>query len=322
MGKHPDAVGGGAPRPVSRASRAVTTGRVVEASRAVTAGRRRLPRPRFDRPRSIVAWAALCGIAAGLVAATYFSFAGEPAIDDAIAIEEEMARADAASDAGGHDAGEDDGVTISRSTQRGAGLFGAYTVIGTAFGVLLGLAALTLQGDWLDPFRRVAVAGSILAGAVTVVPWFKYPPNPPAVGDPATADERQRWYLILIALTGLVLAGAAHLSARLRRAGWSPARRLALVGTTAALVLGGVLLALPSNDDPIPAAMPTKLIWRFRTASLTGNLILWSLLVVGFGLLWAEASRRRAEAAAQDAGLAGATGDQNSMPLSAEIPAS
>lgn len=266
------------------------------------------------RPRSIVAWAVLCGIAAGLVAATYFSFAGEPAIDDAIAIEESMASTEDAAAEAGHS--DDDSVEVSRTTQRGVGLFTGYAVFGGAFGVLLGLASLTLRGDWLDPLRRVAVAGTILAGAVTVVPWFKYPPNPPAVGDPATADTRQRWYLLLIGLAGLVLAGGAHLSARLRRAGWEPARRVAVVGAACGVVLGAVLLALPSNDDAIPVEVPTSLIWRFRTASLGGNLLLWSLLVLGFGLLWSEAERRRRVAAAAEQDR------QNSMPLSAEMPAS
>jgi predicted cobalt transporter CbtA len=276
------------------------------------------------RPRTVVAWAVLCGIAAGLVAATYFSFAGEPAIEDAIAIEESMAAAGgdgadvhdeddaAAAPDEGHDS-SDDSVTISRSTQRGVGLFSAYAIFGAGFGVLLAVATLTLRGDWLDPFRRVVVAGTILAGAVTVVPWFKYPPNPPAVGDPATADERQRWYLLLIALAGLVLAGAAHLSARLRQAGWDAARRTAAVGAAAVVALGLLLVVLPANDDPIPAAMPTTLIWRFRTASLGGNVLLWSVLIVGFGVLYSRAAARRAD----DTGSA-----QNSMPFIADTPAS
>jgi len=268
--------------------------------------------PDFARPRSVIGWAVVCGVAAGLVAATYFSIAGEPAIDDAIAIEEALAGAgDTAADAeAGHS--DDDGVEISRSTQRGVGLFSGYAVFGGAFGVLLALASLTLRGDWLDPFRRVAVAGTTLAGAVTVVPWFKYPPNPPAVGDPDTAGTRQGWYLLLIAVAGLVLAGAAHLSARLRRAGWPVARRVAAVGGATAVVLGGVLAGLPASDVAIPVEMPTSLIWRFRTASLVGNLICWSLLTVSFGLLWAESARRKAAA----------PGAQNSMPLSAEMPAS
>jgi hypothetical protein len=50
-------------------------------------------------------------------------------------------------------------------------------------------------------------------------------------------------------------------------------------------------------------------VWQFRLNSLTGNLLVWTLLTLGLGVVWTEAARRPAAA-------------QNSMPLSAEIPAS
>jgi predicted cobalt transporter CbtA len=77
------------------------------------------------------------------------------------------------------------------------------------------------------------------------------------------------------------------------------------------VVLGVVLAVMPPIDDPIPSAVGAKLIWQFRVASLAGNLILWSLLTVGFGLLCAESVRARSAARGQ-----------NSMPFIAEIPSS
>jgi predicted cobalt transporter CbtA len=260
----------------------------------------------LTRPRAIVGWAVLLGLVAGLLAATYFRIAGEPLVDEAIAIEESMAAEHPSDDEHG-----DDSVEVSRSTQRGAGLFGGYALLGMIFGLLLAVGALSLRGSWLDPFRRVLLAGTIMAASLTVLPWFKYPPNPPAVGDPATADTRQRLYLLLIAITGLTLAGAAHLSARLRRADWDDARRYVAVATGVVVVLAVVLVVLPANTDPIPTEMPTSLIWRFRLASLTGNLLLWSLLTASVAMLWTETARRRAPAP-----------DQNSMPFNAEIPSS
>jgi predicted cobalt transporter CbtA len=286
----------------------------------------------LTRPRAVVGWAVLVGLVAGLLAATYFRIAGEPLIDEAIAIEEASeASAEPGGDDAGHPAGEehtDDSVEISRGTQRGAGLFGAYAVFGMVFGLLISVAALSLRGRWLDPFRRVLVAGTILAGSLTLVPWFKYPPNPPAVGDPSTAGERQRLFFLLVGLTGLVLAGAAHLSARLRRANWDDTRRLVVVGASALVAVAVLLAVLPANTDPIPEAVPASLIWRFRVASLTGNLLLWTLLTVGFASLWAETARRRAPAAASASAPTPATPpapagpDQNSMPFSAEMPSS
>lgn len=269
------------------------------------------------RPRSVIAWAVACGLVAGLLAAVYASIVGEPLVDRAIAIEE--ATAGAEHDDAGHPAGEehaDDSIAVSRPTQRGAGLFSAYALLGAACGLLLAASSLSLRGAWLDPFRRIVIAGGILATAITVVPWFKYPPNPPAVGDPSTAGERQAYYFLLIALSCVVLAGAAHLSARLRKADWPGYRRLVAVGTTAVVGLALLVAVMPANTDPIPSAVPAKLIWQFRVASLGGTTIMWSLLTVGFGLLCAESVRARAHAAAK----AGEVADQNSMPFIAEIP--
>lgn len=250
----------------------------------------------MTRPRSVLGWAVLFGLMAGLVAAVYLSVAAEPAIDDAIAIEEAEAAA----------AGDDEGdPQVTRTIQRGVGLFVGYGLIGAVFGLLLAVTALSLRGPWLDPFRRMVLAGAILAASFTVVPWFKYAPNPPAVGDPATAGARQARYWVLVALTGLILAGAAHLSGRLRRSGWAHARRVVAVGVATATVLTVVLALMPATADPIE--VPANLLWRFRIASLGGNLLLWGLLTFGFALACTEARARQV---------------QNSMPFRAETPSS
>jgi predicted cobalt transporter CbtA len=250
----------------------------------------------MTRPRSVVGWAVLFGLMAGLVAAVYFSVAAEPVIDDAIAIE----------DAEGAAAGEADAhEQVSRTVQRGVGLFLGFGLIGAVFGLLLAVTALSLRGPWLDPFRRVVLAGAMLAAAFTVVPWFKYAPNPPAVGDPATASARQARYWVLVALAGLILAGAAHLSARLRHSGWPHARRVVAVAAAAGAVLGIVLGVMPPTNEAIE--VPANLLWRFRIASLGGNLLLWGLLTFGFALACTEARARQL---------------QNSMPFRAETPSS
>jgi predicted cobalt transporter CbtA len=255
-----------------------------------------LDRIDMTRPRSIVGWAIVFGLLAGVVAAVYFYIAAEPVIDDAIAIEEAEAAA-----AGDHH----DHEQVSRTTQRGAGLFLGYGLIGAVFGLLLAVTALSLRGSWLDPFRRVVLAGAMLAAAFTVVPWLKYGPNPPGVGDPATAGARQLRYWVLVALTGVALAGVAHLSGRLRRAGWPDARRIAAVAAAVLAVLGIVLAAMPPVHEAIE--VPANLIWRFRIASLGGNLLMWGLLTLGFALACTEAQARQA---------------QNSIPLRAETPSS
>ena len=274
-----------------------------------------LARLDFTRPRTIVVAALLIGALAGVAGAVFHTVATEPRIDEAIAIEEAAAHAGRAdADGDGDAAGDDEEVLVSRRDQKGAGLFLAFALTGTAFGLFLAITSLSLRTTTGGPFRRVAVSGVVLAGAVTVAPWLKYPPNPPAVGDPSTIGERERLYVLCIVLAALALAGLAHLSGRLRTAGWPDDRRVAVVAA-GALVASALLFALlPPNPDA--AGVPANLVWQFRLNSLTGSLLVWVLLVVGLGLVWAESARAAA------AHRAAPGQGQNSMPLSADTPAS
>jgi len=116
------------------------------------------------------------------------------------------------------------------------------------------------------------------AGFVTVVllPFLKYPANPPGVGDPATLGRRTALFVLL--LTWSVLAGWAswRLAIRLRASAhpehlvWAAALGLYIVAGTAALVV------MPVSPDAVE--VPAGLLWRFRMASLGGSLLLWVVL--------------------------------------------
>jgi predicted cobalt transporter CbtA len=261
----------------------------------------------FTRPRTIVVAALLVGVLAGLVGAVFHTVATERRIDDAIAIEEAAAASDDTDGAAADHAESDEGdVFVSRRDQRGAGLYLAYALTGAVFGLFLAVTSLTLRTTTGGPFGRVVTSGLVLAGAITVTPWLKYPPNPPAVGDPATVGERERLYVLCIVLAALLLAGVAHLSGRLRTAGWPDDRRIAVVTVAGLVAFGLLFVLLPTSSVDI--GVPANLLWQFRLNSLTGNLLMWTVLTLGLGVLWTEATRRAAS--------------QNSMPLSAEMPAS
>jgi predicted cobalt transporter CbtA len=244
---------------------------------------------RFDpaRPASALLGAVAIGMLAGLVSAAFLSITGEPSIEDAIAIEE--ANAAQAQDHTGA-TGHQEEPEVSREVQRGPGLFGAYALAGAAFGALFGVTFVGLRKRLPDLVTRAFVAGAVLAGAITVSPWLKYPPNPPAVGDPATLSQRQTLYATVIVLTLVVLLGAAVLNARLRSGGWVHEQRLLLV--TAAVVVPMALIYALMPPPPDEIAVPASLLWRFRIASLAGNLLLWGTLALGFAALGAAAERR------------------------------
>lgn len=241
-----------------------------------------------SRLLSLAVAAAVVGLCAGVVGATFASIAGEPAVDDAIAIEEANAAAQPEDPAAAHSGDE---ASVSRSDQRGVGLFGAYALSGGAFGALLALTAHGLRRGRPDPARRIVLAGVILAGAFTVAPWFKYPPNPPAVGDPGTLAERQGLYVTVICIAAALGLGATVLDRRLRAAGWPDHRRLPAVVAGVALPMLLAYALLPPAPDEV--SVPATLVWRFRVASLGANLTLWATLTLGLAWLVAEAQRRR-----------------------------
>lgn len=224
--------------------------------------------------------AMVVGLVAGLSAALFLTIAAEPSIEEAIRLEASAAAAGHAHD-----------ELVSRDVQRGVGLFGAYAVTGIGFGLLFAAAFVTLRKGRSDTFRRSLVAGAVLAGTFTVSPFLKYPPNPPAVGDPDTLGHRQLLYLTLLVVTAAVAMGATWLSTRLRAAGWDEARRVAAVVGAVAIPLLVAYALLPGAPDPVD--VPATLVWRFRLAAVGGNLVLWTVLTLGFGVAAAWPTRGR-----------------------------
>ncbi|MFP5373248.1 MAG: CbtA family protein, partial [Actinomycetes bacterium] len=126
---------------------------------------------RFDpaRLRSVALAAVLVGVLAGLSSALLLTAIGEPLIRDAIAIEEAQQDAASGSD---HPAEPE---LVSRSLQRGVGLFAGLALSGAAFGLLFALAFWGLRAGRPDPFRRALLAGAMLFGSLTLAPWLKDP---------------------------------------------------------------------------------------------------------------------------------------------------
>jgi predicted cobalt transporter CbtA len=223
----------------------------------------------------------LAGLIAGLLAGVFAYATGESRIDAAIAIEEAAATA-----APGHDAGDGhhDEELVSRTGQKG-GLFLATALYGVAMGGLLATAYTLLRRRLRTPSDTRAafgLAGAALLGVV-LVPFVKYPANPPAVGDPATVDQRTIGWLAIVVI-GVVAVWAAVVAFRSLRADapeWSRATA-ALIGFLIVVAIGYLLL--PSFDE-VPGTFPASLLWTFRLASLGTQVTLWVALGVAFAAL-------------------------------------
>lgn len=236
------------------------------------------------------------GLAAGLLAgllAGLFAFAfGEPSLEGAIQLEEPASVQDHehGEEAAGHEHGGEEAV-FSRSIQR-VGLFFATGFSGAFVGGIFGIAYAYFRGrlaagsEWK---RSLSLAGAVFVGAF-LIPFLKYPANPPTVGDPSTIGSRTVSYFAMVALSLLVVLGAWYVARTLRVRGVSaPARHLA-VGLGAVVAVGVLFLILPAAPDP--GEFPAGLLWDFRLSSLGTQLVLWTGLGVIFGLLCERANRR------------------------------
>jgi len=221
--------------------------------------------------------ALLAGLAAAIVVSIFHLIATEPVIDRAIGIEEQMRS--------GH--GEEQPI-VSREAQK-AGLVLGLVLYGAIWALLFGVVYHLTQG-WL-PASTVWGSGLLLAVmgylSVALLPFLKYPANPPGVGDPETITYRQSLYvgLLVLSVAGVWLAAAIARYAQKRGVqnliAWSAA--LGFVVVFAAIVYA----LLPANPDPV--AMPEDVLTAFRGLSLAGLTLFWAVL----GMAFAALSRRR-----------------------------
>ncbi len=221
------------------------------------------------------------GLLAGVLAGLFALFFAEPVLDRAIEREE-------ASHAAEHHHAE---PVFDRGEQK-AGMILATTLYGASVGALFGLLASSLwrRLPTRSGLRRgLTLAGAVFVGAV-LLPYAKYPPNPPGVGtDPSTLTERTVAYLALIALSLLSMLAAWRFASALN----------GVSGTTRGLAAGGTLLALWAflffampDFGGAAADVPERLVFDFRLSSLATQAVLWAGIGLFFGLLGERASRK------------------------------
>jgi len=220
----------------------------------------------------------LCGLAAGLLVFIFAKIFGEPNVDGAIGFEEQLAHL-----AGG--AHEHEEEIVSRDVQTTWGLFVGVMVYATALGGLISLLYACARGRMGRLGARASAA--LLAGAcfvaVYLVPFAKYPANPPSVGNPDTIGYRTQLYFGMIVIAIVAMVAAINLGrALVRRWGtWNAA----IAGGVAFLVLAGIAYSLMPTINEVPDGFPAPLLWQFRTVAITMQLILWTSLGLLFGWL-------------------------------------
>lgn len=224
--------------------------------------------------RSLLIRGMVAGLLAGVVAFAFAYVFGEPQLEQAIAYEERQADGD-------HDSAG--AATVSRGVQSTLGLLTGTVAIGVALGGLFSLVFAYAYGRVGLRGARTTSAVLALAAFLTVslVPFTKYPPNPPAVGSADTVDQRTVLFLAMIAIAIIALFAAARIRAEcLDRMG--PWNATILAGASFLALIGLAQLILP-GVRATPADFPADVLFDFRLVTLGLSAAMWLTIGLAFG---------------------------------------
>jgi len=248
--------------------------------------------------KRLIARGLLAGTVAAVLAFVFARLCAEPIIGRAIAYEE--ARTEAEQAQGVHEHGVE---LFSRGVQANVGLGFGVLLFGVAMGTLFAVLFCVVYSR-LGNTEHVAprVLSLQLAAAafvaVYLVPFVKYPPNPPAVGQSDTIGMRTGWYLFMVLMSVLLAVAAVWLARRLvaRFGAWN-GRLLAAEAYVVAVAVVMVLLPTvaetpqPLRDSSgaiIYPGFPADVLYEFRLVSLATQLLVWTTI----GLLFARLAGR------------------------------
>lgn len=229
--------------------------------------------------RSLLICGLIAGLCGGLLATGFARVVGEGPVDRAIAFEGQQAKA----------AGEaEEAPVVSRAVQKSFGLLTAAVVYGLSLGGLFALAFAAVYGrvGRASPARTSILLSASAFVVIYLVPFVKYPANPPSVGDPDTITKRTVLYLFMILISLLAAIAAVRLRGLLTER-WSSTTATLVAGAGFLLVVVVAGLLLPPIQE-VPKAFPAVTLFRFREASIGMQLVLWTTI----GLVFAATAQR------------------------------
>jgi heme A synthase len=203
---------------------------------------------------------------------------------------------------------------FSRTIQANVGIGAGMILLGAAMGALFAVVyaiCLGRTGKLRPRPLSMLVAGAGFLGFY-LVPFVKYPANPPSIGHPETIGQRSPLYLVMVFLSLMFLFGAVWLGKMLspRLGSWNASL---VAGAVFVVGIGIVMLILPSfgeldfnrahngnfatetpqplkdaNGNIVFPGFPADTLFNFRLYSVGAQLILWSAL----GLIFAPMAER------------------------------
>ena len=234
----------------------------------------------------------LAGALAGVLAFIWSKIFIEPIVGRAIDFEDGSAAAHEAMEAAaahGHHH-EEGGELFTRAVQSTVGMGLGVLAFSVALGALFAVVFCVVYSRTSSITARtlsVLVAGAMLI-SLWVVPALKYPPNPPATSLDTTIKERALFYILMVALSALLMVAAVYLGSQLapRFGVWNATL---LAGAAYVVAVAVLMLVLPTVDEtpgPIEDAagtivfpgFPAADLYEFRLFALGTQVIIWTTI--------------------------------------------
>ena len=147
--------------------------------------------------------------------------------------------------------------------------------IGALFGIVFAYSRNALPKG--HTIKKTFVLAAIMWLTIFLIPFLKYPANPPTVGDADTVVLRGILYISFIAISGFSAVGFSRLYKKLETK-----KYLAFVGY--AVFITAVFFMMPPSPDEVTA--PMDLVNGFRTMSVMAVTTFWIAEAIILGLLW------------------------------------
>ena len=280
----------------------------------------------------LVVRAALVGALGGLAAFVFAWIFAEPLIQMAIDYEGGRGEAESALVVAAGGTVEPEGEElISRTLQGTLGIGVGMVAFGLGMGCLFAVVYCLAYGRVGRVSARalsllVAGAGFL---ALYLVPFLKYPANPPAVGNDATIAARAGLYGVMV-VASVVAAFAAVWLGRTLAARWGAWTATLVAGLAYVVVVGLVMVVMPSlgtltanagqvgpllTETPQPLTDPSgaivfpgfdpDVLYWFRLYSVLAQAILWGVIGVAFAPLAERLIARSDDAGREELTAAG-----------------
>lgn len=150
------------------------------------------------------------------------------------------------------------------------------TSIGALFGIVFAYSRKILPGQ--HNVKKAIILAGVMWFTIYIIPFLKYPANPPTVGDTETVVLRAILYLVFIAISGFSVIGFYQLSKKFQ----GRKKLISVIGYTAFIAI--IFVLMPSNPDEITA--PMELVNGFRMMSVVAVSVFWLALGTLLGLFW------------------------------------